>query len=375
MRRITENPDEIRLFIVSRFRSLSPTSYWLRWLYPAWWKYVVCALVIGSRSWERKTDPSSRFLLKAPNAAGIGDQIVTSWSETYMLARQYALTFVHHPFLDSPHDNCDWESFLGFGIGEIQAQHIMKDKALKTVWLPPVSLANQYNISLLGRIINQVYPQNNTLFRLATNVYFNTDLDQSGTMPAIYSQKYQAARRKWPLEVNFVAQPLHIGVHVRRGDVSRLKETNTQQWKWRWVSDAYYLNVLRDLLTVIGDMPSMVHIFSDGREAELHAFNHLPHCVFHLHDDPKRAFHGLLSADVLVSNSSAFSICAGKISSGVKLIGRDFEQAQFRLFVPQTPDWIRVESDGHLSHCANIEVREQLGLRNLYRGRQSVTVI
>jgi hypothetical protein len=272
---------------------MSPTAYWLRWLYPAWWKYVVSALIMRGRAWERHTDPLTRFLLKVPNAAGIGDQIVTSWSEAYLLARHYGLTFVHHPFVDSPHDTCDWESFLGFGSGETQIQQILRNKDLKTVSLPPISLASQDNISVLGRIINQVYPQRNILFRLPRNIYLKTDLDQSDTMPAIYSEKYQAARHKWPLEVGFDARHLHIGVHIRRGDVSKLKQTNLQQWQWRWVSDAYYLNALRDLLTVIGPMPYVVHIFSDGSEAELRAFHQVANCVFHLGDDPKRAFHGL----------------------------------------------------------------------------------
>ena len=334
IRRIGENPDEIRLFILSRFPSISPTSYWLRWLYPAWWKYIFHALTTGlrGRTREFKTDPSTRFLLRVPNDAGIGDQIVTSWSEAYMLARQYELTFVHHPFVRSPHDNSDWDDFLGFGIGETQARQILKNNDLKTVWLPPISLTDKGNISLVGRIVNQVYPQSNILFRLASKVYFKTDLDQSKVMPAVYSKKYQAARRKLPLDPNFDARHLHIGVHIRRGDVSTLEKTNVQQWKWRWVSDAYYLNALGDLLTLVDELPVQVHIFSDGSEAELCAFRNVPHCVFHLHDDPKRVFHGLVSADILVSSSSAFAICAGKISRGVKLIGRDFDQAQFRLF-------------------------------------------
>jgi len=335
-------------------------SYWLRWVYPAWWKYVVCALIRRGTAAERHTDPSTRFLLKVPNAAGIGDQIVTSWSEAYMLARQYGLTFVHHPFVNSPHDKCDWESFFGFGIGETQMEQILRNKDLKTVWLPSMSLANQENISVLGRVINQAYPQNNILFRLPTNIYLKTALDQSKIMPAVYLKKYRAARRKVPLDSNFDAGHLHVAIHIRRGDVVRLKETNLQQWKWRWVSDSYYLNVLQNLLTVIGDVPYMVHIFSDGSEAELCAFRQVPHCVFHLDEDPKCAFHGLVSADVLVSSSSAFAICAGKMSSGVKLVGCDFDQAQFRLFVPKSSDWVFVESTGRLSTQAKKQIQEEL---------------
>ena len=157
-----------------------------------------------------KTDPSNRFLLKVPNAAGIGDQIVTSWSEAYMLARQYDLTFVHHPFVRSPHDNCDWDSFLGFGIGEAQARQVLQNTNLKTVWIPPISLADQENINLVGQIVNQVYRQSNIVFRLASNVYFNAELDQSKVMPAIYLKKYQSARRRLPLNSNFDARRLHI---------------------------------------------------------------------------------------------------------------------------------------------------------------------
>src|SRR5215469_8931041 len=105
-RRITENPDELRLFLLSRLPSMSPTSYLLRWLYPAWWRYLLHRLTsFGRKKVEFKKSPLSRFLLRIPNVAGIGDQIVTSWSETYMLAREYKLTFVHHPFVKGPHDS------------------------------------------------------------------------------------------------------------------------------------------------------------------------------------------------------------------------------------------------------------------------------
>ena len=179
---------------------------------------------------------------------------------------------------------------------------------------------------MLVEFINQVYPHNNILFRLATNIYFNVDLDQSQILPAVYSKKYGAARRKCPLNLSFDIRYLHIAVHIRRGDVNALKETNTQQWNLRWISNAYYLNALADLLTLINEIPFQVHIFSDGNEDELFVFRHVPHCVFHLHDDPKQAFHGMVSADILVSSSSAFAISAGKISSGLKLIGRDFDR-------------------------------------------------
>ena len=369
IRRLVENPDALRIFILTRFPSISPTSYWLRYLYPAWWKYVFRSLGLRSGNKKVNTDCSSCFLLRVPNVAGIGDQIVTSWSETYVLACKYGLTFVHHPFVRSPHDpNTDWEEFLAFGSGETEAQQVLQNDALKTVWLPPISLADQRNIDLLGQIINQVYPRTNILFRLPSNIYFGSDLDQSQILPAVYSTKYEAARHERPLDLGFDRRCLHVGVHVRRGDLKGLKQTDTQQWKWRWISDAYYLNALGDLLPLL-KAPFQIHIYSDGNEDELGAFRQIPDCIFHLNGDPRRAFHGMVSADILISSSSAFAICAGKISRGVKLIGRDFDHAQFRLFVPEAPDWIRIEPTGHLSGDAKAQLRDKLDHRGLIRLR------
>jgi hypothetical protein len=282
-----------------------------------------------------------------------------------MLSRKYGLTFVHHPFVRSQFDaNTDWEEFLQFGIGETDARQVLQNKQLKTVWLPPIPLADERNIALVGRIINQTYPQNNMLFRLATNVFFGVTFDQSEVLPPVYSKKYEAARRKYPLDLSLDTRYLHIGLHIRRGaDIKALKDTN--QWKYRWISDAYYLNALEDVLTFVHDVPFQIHIFSDGEEDELCAFRGVPNCVLHLHEDEKRAFHGMVSMDILVSSSSAFAICAGKMSRGLKLIGRDFDQAQFRLFVPETSDWVRVEPTGHLSDHAKIQVREGLAHRGL----------
>jgi hypothetical protein len=373
--KICKNPDEFRRFIIARAPSVSPTSYWLRLLYPAWWKYVFYVLtsyVASNNNNELNVHPANRFILRVPTAAGIGDQVVTSWSETYMLAREYGLKFVHYPFAKSPHDpNANWDEFLGFGEGEIQAQQVLKNEAIKTVWLPPISLLDKKNIRLIGRIINDVYPQDEVLFHLASNIYFSTDLDQSEVMPAVYAKKYNAARRRRPLNVGFDNQLLHIGMHVRRGDVNPLKETNIQQWKFRWVSNTYYLNALKGLLALVDKTPFQVHIFSDGKEGELSDFNQIRNCVFHLNEDSIFTFHGMTSVDILISSSSAFAICAGKISRGIKLISRDFDRDQFRLFVPRTTDWIRIEPTGHLSGYAKRQIRHEVAIRGLLSGDRS----
>lgn len=149
-----------------------------------------------------------------------------------------------------------------------------------------------------------------------------------------------------------------VAVHIRRGEISSLKDKDFQQWERRWISDGYYLNALQDVIRTIDDVPFKVHIFTDGTEHELSAFSIVPHCVFHLREEPSVTFHALTSADILIL--STFSICAGKICKGMKLIGRGFDRSDFKLFVPESLDWMQLEPTGHLSIRVMRRIREQL---------------
>src|SRR5258708_2300839 len=117
-------PDLARRWLIGRFPRLSPLSSLHRWMYPAWYRYLVYRVGgwigsprAGAASFDR------RYIIRLPARAGIGDQVVTCFSETYMLAKRYALQFVYAPFVDSPHSpGVDWNEFLGFGAGERNVQ-------------------------------------------------------------------------------------------------------------------------------------------------------------------------------------------------------------------------------------------------------------
>ncbi len=266
-----------------------------------------------------------------------------------MLAQKYQLSFVHHPFARSYHSpDVDWESFLGFSDQETTAEEVLSNKDLKVIYLPPVPLTSRRNHLILSRLITRVYPQNNVVFHMG-NAYLSSDINQSELMPSVYRQKYWKRRRTAPMPSAFFEDSLNVAVHVRRGDVASLKETQPDQWKHRWIEVSYYKELLSDLLTSLPTSRINIHIYSDGDEQELADLADLPNTTLHLHDDPTQSFHDMVVADVLVVSSSAFSICAGKISEQVKLVGRHFDTADFRLFIPNTGDWLRVEKDGRLS--------------------------
>jgi hypothetical protein len=362
LRGLLRDPDRLRTYVCNRV-SVPATSQLIRWLYPAWWKYQAYRLSFQFRNAEARTRPKgNRYLMRVPNAAGIGDQIVACWSETYMLARQHGLTFAHHPFLRSYHcPEVDWESFLGFGEGEAQAVELLRDNSLKKVYLPPLSLTSPQNHLVLSRLINRVYRQDNVVFHLGTGVYLGSDLEQAEVMPLVYQHKYQAARRRSPIREAFDRRHLNVAVHIRRGDLALLKDGLGDQWEKRWIDLSYYKNLLGDLLAAASMHRTQLHIFSDGTADELEELAAVPNARLHLGEDPRQTFHSMVRADVLVVSTSAFAICAGKISRGVKLAGKDFDSPLFRLFIPSSEDWIQVESDGHFLSDTERRIGSVLG--------------
>jgi hypothetical protein len=354
---LVRNPHNFSTYLCNRF-GLSQTSYIIRWVYPAWWKYILYLLSFRFNAGNNKdTNKSTRYLVRGPNESGIGDQIVTSWSEAFVMAKKYGLTFTHYPFKGSPHcAEINWEGFLGFGEGEILAQTVLDDLRLQKVYLPPMLLSSGGNNLILSRLIEKVYDKNNVVFHLGSGLYLESDLDQSGMMPEVYRTKYWEARTNQKMNSSFNNDYFNIAVHIRRGDVNYLKEKYEFQWRHRWIETSYYVKALTDLIKLFPSNNVEIHIYSDGTKEELKDLDIFPHTRFHLCEDPRQTFHEMVIADLLIVSTSAFSITAGKISTRLKLVGKEFDSPDFRLFVPKTEDWIFIESDGYLP----VEVKEKL---------------
>lgn len=223
-RQVFANPDTLRRYLCNdRWRSLEPTTFPVRWLFPAWWRYQLPLRPLqGLRARGARTG-SGRYLVSIPCVAGIGDQIMTAWSETFPLARDLGLTFAHSPFLQKPHsEGVDWEAFLGFGVNEVQAEDLFRRPALRAVYLPPLALHTATDQHALRRLVRDVYPQDGLILHLGTGLYLNSQLDQAPTMPGVYREKYWRARRAAPMHANWCADEMHVAVHVRRGDVVSL---------------------------------------------------------------------------------------------------------------------------------------------------------
>jgi hypothetical protein len=344
------NPDWLHRTLRDRSPIYRKHEWSHKWLYPAWLRYkllpeprAISARVEAStiRSRDR-----NRFLTRLPAAAGIGDQVITCFTETYLLAKQYDLRFAFAPFVGSEHTNVDWNAFLGFGDGEIALDTVMRRTGLQVVYIPPVPLNEAWGNRCLASIVTRLYPGPNILFHLGTGVYLNAEAGQADVMPDIYRRKYWAApaRGLSPRGAHRAASKLSVGIHVRRGDVT----PRHPQSAIRWVPNAFYVRALKTLLEGMDRNDLEIALYTDGERRQVDEIADISPMTVHAGDDPRITFHQLVESQFLLLGTSSFSILAGKLSCGMKLYPGGAEGPNFRLHIPATDDWIAVDRDGHI---------------------------
>ena len=125
----------------------------------------------------------------------------------------------------------------------------------------------------------------------------------------------------FPKEVDVI----HIAVHVRRfnscdWDISRIQ------------SDSYFLNVIQKIREKYNGK-KVFHIYSQGSQEEFCEYDGLD-IIFHLNEDLRDTFVGMVSADILVTSKSALSYCAALLTDGTVYF------IEFGCFNPPSRNWI-----------------------------------
>lgn len=317
-----------------------------QWLYPAWWQYRLHFLFNRP---VRQTIPSGqrRYITIIPGpdggTAGIGDQL-SKWNTALVLALKYNLKLVHHPLVRW-WGEVGWDEFLGFGLGELTYKVAMEDASLRKVWLPPLDLKKKEaeRLRFVETVITTLYPQDNILFHLGdgTNV---RDHSSSGRW---LREKYWRARKMEPLPKAGTPGHLIIALHIRRGDLVEMKKSNTKAWRPRWLDNGYFVRIVESVQEALGGRPSEIHVYSEGAREDFPEMAVWQKVVWHLNEDLKQTWHGLVTADVLVTSPSSLSYHAGFLNEGVKIAVYPWWH-----HIPDGPDWVRSDREGNLDKSA-----------------------
>jgi hypothetical protein len=246
------------------------------------------------------------FITCAGRADGAGAQAQAIIS-TQAAARALGIHYAHTPFRcmeHAPKDPADWatrwEKFLNLGDGEVQAASLgLQPIPLSTlIWEP-----ERWNDEPLLVYVHHAHD------------FTDHWVDSYRLIVPLLRRRYSGFSGH-PRKLSGRPNDVEVAVHVRRGDVT------LEQNPARYTHNCYILRVIRTIARLVADYglrPKLV-LYSEGRSDSFRGFADCG-CTFHLSEDAQAAFHGLVSADVLVMAKSSFSYTAALLSNGVKMYG------------------------------------------------------
>lgn len=267
-----------------------------------------------------------------PNSdAGIGHQMA-NWISGYWFAKQFGLEFAHIPF-----SNSKWESFLGFGEGEITVVDLLR-KGYKKVHLPLFDEFNVTEVVLQQKIIAS-YSNKKVVFVAEQDQYYR---NQFGVMEVI-KEKFHTAPARSKDQLIFNRESFNIAIHVRRGDIVVGHENLNPNLLLRWQGNDYFETVLRTVVeTIKTNKPIAIYLFSQGDKSDFPEFEHFNNLHFCFDMNAQDSFLHMINADLLITSKSSFSYKPALLCNGIKVCPQDFWHGY-----PDAKDWILADDAGN----------------------------
>jgi hypothetical protein len=308
-----------RAKLVSSFRS---KSYYPK-LYKSYWHYRFNKNVIFSSSFN--------YYSAIPNpGAGIGHQMA-NWIAGFWFAQQFGLQFAQIPF-----SSVKWNSFLGFGEGEINIDKLLT-RGYKRVSLPLFDEYNESEVFLNKRIIAS-YSGQKVVFVAEQDQSYR---DQHGVIAAIQQKFHNALAREKDC-LNYDANNFNVAIHVRRGDIVVGQENQNPNLLLRWQGNDYFEKVLRTVVeNVKTKKPVAIYLFSQGGIKDFPEFAQFSNIHFCLDMDAQDSFLHMVYADLLITSKSSFSYNPALLCNGIKVCPEDFWHGY-----PDANDWVMVDNGG-----------------------------
>lgn len=244
-------------------------------------------------------------------------------------AHLYSLTYVHYPFPKDTWpvngrlpDEPRWESFLGFGDGEIQF-HQLNLSQLKIVRIDKTEWCG-LDLNYVESII-KAHPEDNVLFFFTESARILLEQLDEGNRNAVLSNlygKYWNRRQQESVKSYFNQNKLNVAMHVRRGtDVAP-----SGRAPWRATADSYYHGIIENIRKALPQYPFDFHIYSEGPASIFESYQRIPDVYFHFcpwpptnYQDLFTSFHHMVTADILVTATSEFSYFCAHMSRGLTI--------------------------------------------------------
>ncbi|QJD94403.1 hypothetical protein HH214_00200 [Mucilaginibacter robiniae] len=302
----------LRRKINSKIVENTLNNSWRFKLYKSYWHYITHKNDTAVKSGEIQ---KQQYLAQAPNyGAGIGHQLA-NWNTGLYFADYFNLNYAYYPFSTKK-----WDSFFGFGEGEIHALSLYRNKAIRKVKLPWFNPDKPDEVKLIQDIISS-YKEPNTLFELELDQGYTRQCDTT----KLISDKFFKAKSRNNDQLIYNPDHFNIAVHIRRGDIVIEENTANANLEMRWLNNDYYVSILNQVLdTLKTDKKIDVYVFSQGEESDFPEFRQYENLHFCLDMGPVESVLHMIHADLLISSKSSFSYKPTLISRGTKVVPGNF---------------------------------------------------
>lgn len=330
---------KIKIIINKIYRKLH-FLFWYR-LHPGRWSlYLFSAyrhykLYGTKKNAEGQSESSENlYLTQVPNpGAGIGHQM-GNWNAGYWYAKLFGVKYAYSSF-----SNPAWDTFLGFGEGEITAEQLLK-KGYKKRKLPYFDEKSEKDVQMIRDIICS-YVGKKVVFYMELDQFYE---EQFGVMKEI-RQKFNNAEARKEEKLIYEKEFLNIAVHIRRGDIVIGQENQNPELTKRWLTTEYYARILKDITKVLKKRVSYkIYVFSQGTEQDFPELSEIPNLVYCLDMPPRESFLHMVRADVLITSKSSFSYKPALLSGGIRIC-----PAHFWHGYPEGKEWILVDEEKSLT--------------------------
>lgn len=275
-----------------------------------------------------------------PNhGAGLGHQLDV-WCSGPFIARDWGLKFAYLPFSKER-----WDKFLGFGEEEISVEELKK-RGYIVRRLPLFDAHDNISIDLNKRIISSYSGK---------KIVFIAEVDQ----PYIYTpeektefikNKFMSASSRADDMIILDRSNYNITIHIRRGDI--MSDPTNQNLVMRYLSNAYYDNVLQQVLKILNiDKPVHIYVFSQGKLEDFPEFNKYDNLHWCFDVSAQNSFANMVYSDMIITSKSSFSYDPALMNEGVKLCPKSFWG-----HYPKSKEWILCEDDGSFDNNVLLDV-------------------
>lgn len=275
--------------------------------------------------------PCKQYLSCVPNpGAGIGHQLA-NWIAGFWFAKEFGLQFAHIPFASN-----EWDSFLGFGEGEIRVDELISEHGYKKVLLPLFDEKNPKEIAWINKIIRS-YQQQKVVFICEQDQSYK---DQFGIIENI-KEKFYSAKARQKDKLIYSKENFNIAVHVRRGDIVIGQKNKKPNLLLRWQDNSYFEKVLKEVIENIStDKPITTYVFSQGSRSDFQKFEKFDNLHYCLEMNAQQSFLHLVFADLIITSKSSFSYKPALLNNGIKVCPVNFWHGY-----PKADDWVLVDDN------------------------------